>query len=102
MLRFFLSPATSESMNKGRESKCKIFVYSSMVRTFGREKESWSQSYQTLISSFFRFLLLTLTVCSIRKYYLYFKTAKLNPEKRKKSSFYEEKNLVGLTLGHIF
>jgi hypothetical protein len=31
--------------------------------------------------------LLSLSVCSIRKYYLYFKKAKLNPEKWKKSSF---------------
>jgi hypothetical protein len=42
--------------------------------------------------------LLSLSVCSIRKYYIYFKMAKLNPKKKKKSSFYEEKSLVGLTL----
>ncbi len=56
-----------------------------------------SQSYQTLISSFFRFLLLSLSVCSSRKYCLYFKMDKLNSKKQKKSSFYEEKSLVGLT-----
>ncbi len=56
----------------------------------------WSQPYQTLISSLFRFLLLSLSVCSISKYCLYFKTAKLNSKKWKNSSFYEEKSLVGL------
>ncbi len=56
-----------------------------------------SQSYKTLISSFFRFLLLSLSVCSRRKYCLFFKVAKLNSKKQKKSSFYEEKSLVGLT-----
>ncbi len=59
---------------------------------------SWSQSYKNLISSFFRFLLLSLSVCSIRKYCLCYNMAKLNSEKQKKSSFYEEKSLVGLTL----
>jgi hypothetical protein len=39
---------------------------------------------------FFRFSLLSLSVCSIRKYCLYFRMAKLN-SKNKKSSFYEEK-----------
>ncbi len=58
-----------------------------------------SQSYQNLISSFFRFLLLSLSVWSIQKYYLCFKMAELNKEKLKKSSFYEEKSLVGLTPG---
>jgi hypothetical protein len=57
----------------------------------------WNQSYKSLISSFFRFLLLSLSVCSIRQYCLCFKMAKLNSEKRKKSSFYEERSLVGLT-----
>ncbi len=58
-----------------------------------------SQSYKNLISSFFRFLLLSLRVCSIRKYCLCYKMAKLNSKKQKKSSFYEEKSLVGLTPG---
>jgi hypothetical protein len=56
----------------------------------------WSQSYQTLISLFFRFLFLSLSVCSIRKYSLYFEMANLNSKKRKTSSFYGEKSLVGL------
>ncbi len=58
-----------------------------------------SQSYQTLISLFFRFLLLILSVSGIRKYCLCFEMAKLNSKKQKKSSFYEEKSLVGLTQG---
>jgi hypothetical protein len=61
------------------------------------EIDTWSQSYQNLISLFLRFLLLSLSVCSIRKYCLCFKMAKLNSGKRKKSLFYEEKSLVGLT-----
>ncbi len=65
-----------------------------------REKISfWSQSYQTLISLFFRFLLLSLRVCSIGKYCLYIKMAKLNSKKRKKSLFYKKNSLVGLTPG---
>ncbi len=56
-----------------------------------------SQSYQTLISLFFRFSLLRLSVCNVRKYRLRFKMAKLNSEKWKKSLFYGEKRLLGLT-----
>jgi hypothetical protein len=52
-----------------------------------------------MISSFSRFLLLSLGVCSIRKYFLYFEMANINPEKQKKFSFYGEKSLVGLTPG---
>ncbi len=44
-----------------------------------------------------RFLLLSLSVCSIGKYCLYVKMTKLNSKKRKNFSFYEEKSLVGLT-----
>jgi hypothetical protein len=63
----------------------------------------WSQSCQTLISSFFRFSLLSLSVYSIRKYSLCFKMAKLNSKKmEKKSSFYKEKSLVRLTQGLWF
>jgi hypothetical protein len=54
------------------------------------------QSHQTLISLFFRFSFLSLSV-SIRKYSLYFEMAKLIIKKRKKSSFYKEKILVVLT-----
>jgi hypothetical protein len=61
-----------------------------------------SQSYQTLISSFFRFSLLSWSVCSIRKYCLWFEMTKLSSEKQKKSSFYKEKSLVGLTPGLSF
>ncbi len=55
-----------------------------------------------MISSFFRFLLLSLSVFKIRKYCLCYKMAKLNSKKRKKSSFYDEKSLVGLTPGISF
>jgi hypothetical protein len=61
--------------------------------------KSWSQSYQTLISSFIIFSLLSLSVCGIRKYCLCFEMDKLNSKNGKKSSFYEEKSLVGLTPG---
>ncbi len=49
-----------------------------------------------MISSFFRFSLFSLSVSSIRKYYLYFKVAKFNCKKTGKISFYEQKSLVGL------
>ncbi len=45
--------------------------------------QSKSQSYQSLIASFFRFSLLSLSVCRIGKYCLYFKMAKHNSENRK-------------------
>ncbi len=61
-----------------------------------------SQSYRTLISLFFRFLLLSLSVCITGNYYLYIKMAKRNSKKRKKTSFYKEKSLVGLTPRHPF
>jgi hypothetical protein len=56
-----------------------------------------SQSYQTLISLFFRLSLRSLSACSIEKYCLYIKMAKLSNKKRKKSSFYKEKSLLRLT-----
>jgi hypothetical protein len=52
---------------------------------------TWSQSYQTLISSFFRFLLLSLSVCSIRKYCLYFEAAKLKRKNEKNLRFTKKK-----------
>jgi hypothetical protein len=58
---------------------------------------NWSQSYQTLISLFFRFLLLSLAFSKYRQYLLMLQTLKLNNKKQKKSSFCEEKSLVGLT-----
>ncbi len=61
-----------------------------------------SQSYQTLISLFFWFLLLSLAISKYRQYFLILQTLKLNNKKRKKSSFYEEKSLVGLTQGLIY
>jgi hypothetical protein len=57
------------------------------------------QSYQTLISLFLGFSLLSMSVCKIRKYCLCFEMDKLSSEKRKKSSFYEESSMVGLTPG---
>jgi hypothetical protein len=56
-----------------------------------------SQSYQTLISSFFQFLLLSLAISKYRQYFLMLQTLKLNNKKWKKSLFYKEKSLVGLT-----
>ncbi len=50
----------------------------------GQNDLKLSQSYQTLISSFFRFLLLSLSVCTIRKYFLYFKMVKLSSKIQKK------------------
>jgi hypothetical protein len=61
--------------------------------------DTWSQSYQTLISSFFWFFLLSLAISKYRQYFLMLQTLKLTNKKRKKSLFYEEKSLVGLTPG---
>ncbi len=60
-----------------------------------------SQFYQTLISLFFRFLLLSLAILKYRQYFIMLQTLKLNNEKWKKSTVYEEKSLVGLTRGPI-
>ncbi len=57
------------------------------------------QSYLTLNSSFFWFSFLSLAFSKFRQYFLMLKTLNLNNKKRKKSSFYEEKSLVGLTPG---
>jgi hypothetical protein len=58
-----------------------------------------SQSYQTLIYSFFWFSILGLAVSKYKQYFLILQTLTLNNEKWKKYSFYEEKSLVGLTPG---
>ncbi len=58
---------------------------------------SLSQSYQTLISSFFGCTLVSLAISNYRQYFLMLQTLKLNNKKRKKSLFYKEKSLVGLT-----
>ncbi len=83
------TPRYNTKRNANRNNPVLRYVRVKLIKT-------WSQSYQTLISSFFRFLLLSLSVCSIEKYCLYIKMAKLNSKKRKKSSFYKEKSLVGL------
>ncbi len=57
------------------------------------------QSYQTLISLFFRYLLLSLAILIYRQYFRMLETLKLNNKKGKKSLSYEEKRLVGLTPG---
>ncbi len=91
--------ATFLSLLGGRCSQVWLYTQSFLVIQKRKiRKTSKSQSYQNLMSSFFWFLLLSLSVCSIIKYCLCFKMAKLNSEKRKKSLFYEEKSLVGLTL----
>ncbi len=66
------------------------------TRSFFQKK---NQFYQTLISSFSWFLLLSLSICSLRKYILCFKKANLIIEKWNKSSIYKEKSLVRLTRG---
>ena len=66
------------------------------------KSQTRNQFFQTFISSFLRFSLLRFSVCSIRKYYLYFKIAKFKSKTWKKISFYKEKRLVGLTLGSQF
>jgi hypothetical protein len=48
---------------------------------------SVSQSYQTLISSFFQFLLLSLAILKYWQFFLMLQTPKLNNKKWKKSSF---------------
>jgi hypothetical protein len=55
------------------------------------------QSYQTSFFFAFQILLLSWSVCEIRKYCLYFKMAKINSKKSKKCKFYDEKRLEGLT-----
>jgi hypothetical protein len=58
-----------------------------------------SQSYQTMISSIFEFLLLSLAILKYRQYFLMLQTLKLSIQKQKKSLFYKEKSLVELTPG---
>ncbi len=60
-----------------------------------------SQSYQTLISLFVQILLLSLDILKYRQYFLMLQTLKFSNKKQKKSSFYEEKSLVGLTPDQI-
>jgi hypothetical protein len=76
----------------------------SLIETFRKRKilfitkvSFWSQSYQILISSFFWFSLLSLAILKYRQYFCMLQTLKLNNKKWKKSLFYEEKSLVGLT-----
>jgi hypothetical protein len=56
----------------------------------------WSQSYQTLIFTFFRILLLSLAILKHRQYFLMPQTLKLN-KKQKKIFVLQRKSLVGLT-----
>ncbi len=70
---------------------CFSFIYMQLMLCDAR-----SQSYQTLISSFFRYSLLSL---AILKYRTMLQTLKLNNKKRKKSLFYVEKSLVRLAPG---
>jgi hypothetical protein len=60
---------------------------------FGRIDSSRSQYYKNLISSFFRFLKLSLSVCSMRKYYLSFKMPKLNSKKNIKNLHFTKKKV---------
>jgi hypothetical protein len=59
-----------------------------------------SQSYQTLISLFFRLLLLSLSACSIEKYCLCIKMAKLSSKKRKKIFVLQRKKFGRIDSNH--
>ncbi len=50
--------------------------------------------HQTLISSFFRFSLISLAILKYRQYFCMLQTLNHNNKKWKKSSFYKEKSLV--------
>jgi hypothetical protein len=91
-LRMSKAPCGGATVN-GAEVNLKKFDQVIKRAKFG----SKSQSYQTLISSFFRFSLLSLAILKYRQYFLMQQTLKLNNKKKEKSSFYEEKSLVGLT-----
>ncbi len=65
------------------------------------EVDNWSQSYQIFISLFFGFLLLSSAILKYRQYFLILQTLKLTNKKQKKSLFYQEKSLVGMTPGHF-
>ncbi len=63
------------------------------------DQESILPTYFLHFSSFFQFLLLSLGILKYRQYCLMLQTVKLNNKNRKKSFFYKEKSLVGLTPG---
>ncbi len=68
----------------------KLTVQKSCAANFG-EIITQNQSYQTLFSLFLRFLLLSLRVCSSRKYCLYFEMAKLSKKRKKIFVFMKKK-----------
>ncbi len=60
-------------------------------------EKNLSQSYQTLISLFFRFRLLSLAILKYRQYFIMPHTLELNNKKRKRIFVLRRKNLVRLT-----
>jgi hypothetical protein len=77
----------------------RLFSFVKSLLHLASEIDSGRQSYQTLISSFFKFSLLSFAILKYRQYFLMLQTLKLNNKKEKNSLFYEEKCLVGLTPG---
>ncbi len=75
-----------------------LFSSTKAVHTILAKLNSWIQSYQTLIFLLSRFLLISLSVCSLKNIVCTLKWPSLTVKKQKKSSFYEEESLVGLTL----
>jgi hypothetical protein len=93
----------SEEVKKTLDNECR-FIWNYIQSFINRSKNLnvtqvkiifsysiGSQSYQTLISLFFRFSLLSLSVCRIRKYCLYFEMAKLSSKNRKNLRFLKKK-----------
>ncbi len=80
-------------------SPCQVGFSISSSFAIGHKRWTRSQSYQTLISSFFRFSLLSLASLKYRHYFLILQKQQ---KTKKKSSFYEEKILVGLIPGINF
>jgi hypothetical protein len=63
---------------------------------------STSQSYQTLISSFFRFSLLSVAISKYRQYFLMQQILKLNNKKRKKIFILGRKKFGRINSSSIF
>ncbi len=77
-----------EKISIASKEQMKLIQYYMRIYSFCPTR---SQSYQALISLFLRFLLLNLSVCSIRKYSLYFEMAKLKTKKWKNPCFTKKK-----------
>ncbi len=80
-------------------SKICVYIYNTIGSVFVCRslffyitRETWSQSYQTLLSLFFRFFHF-----KIQTIFSFATNTQDNNKRQQKSSFYEEKSLVGLT-----